>query len=78
MEPEALLDAARAEATRFLQGSPMSQRLIKQLVYEGLGRSVGDHMKAHTTALAGCFKSDDHREGVASFLERRPANFTGR
>ena len=28
-------------------------------------------------ALAACFKSDDHREGVASFLERRPANFTG-
>ena len=24
-----------------------------------------------------CFASDDHREGVASFLERRPARFTG-
>jgi len=28
--------------------------------------------------MAECFRSDDHREGVASFLERRPANFTGR
>jgi enoyl-CoA hydratase len=27
--------------------------------------------------MSACFKSDDHREGVASFLERRPANFTG-
>jgi len=34
-------------------------------------------MRRHTSALAACFKSDDHREGVAAFLERRPANFTG-
>ena len=76
--PDDLLAAARTEAERFLVGSPMSQRLIKALVYEGLGRDVGEHMRAHTTALAASFKSDDHREGVASFLEKRPANFTGR
>jgi enoyl-CoA hydratase len=35
-------------------------------------------MKRHTAALGACFRSDDHREGVASFLERRPAQFTGR
>jgi enoyl-CoA hydratase/carnithine racemase len=75
--PEDLASAARAEAERFLQGSPMSHRLTKQLVYEGLGRDLPTHMRAHTTALAACFKSNDHREGVASFLERRPANFTG-
>lgn len=71
-------DAARALATRMLAGSPFSHVRIKQLVYEGLGRDVGGHIAAHTVALAECFKSDDHREGVASFLERRPANFTGR
>lgn len=75
---EDLAAAARAEAERFLQGSPMSLRLIKELVYEGFGRDLPAHMAAHTTALAGCFKSDDHREGVAAFLERRPASFTGR
>lgn len=78
VEPDELLAAARAEAQRFFAGSPMSQRMIKRLVYEGLGRDVSDHMAAHTQALAACFKSDDHHEGVASFLERRPANFTGR
>ena len=78
VEPEALLETARTEAQRFLVGSPMSQRLIKALVYEGLGRDVGEHMRAHTAALAASFKSDDHREGVASFLEKRPAKFIGR
>jgi enoyl-CoA hydratase/carnithine racemase len=73
-----LAETARALAERILLGSPFSQRRIKQLVYEGLGRDVGDHMVAHAEALAACFASEDHREGVAAFLERRPAAFTGR
>jgi len=28
--------------------------------------------------MATCFRSEDHREGVASFLERRPPRFEGR
>jgi enoyl-CoA hydratase/carnithine racemase len=35
-------------------------------------------MEAHVEALAASFKSADHKEGVAAFLERRPANFVGR
>jgi enoyl-CoA hydratase/carnithine racemase len=34
-------------------------------------------MQRHTQALSECFKSFDHQEGVAAFLERRAANFTG-
>ncbi len=59
-------------------GSPHSLGLIKSLVHQGLTAPVGEHMARHTAAMAACFKSDDHREGVASFLEKRPANFTGR
>jgi enoyl-CoA hydratase len=58
-------------------GSPHSLGLIKSLVQEGLTAPVGEHMERHTAAMAACFASDDHREGVASFLERRPAHFTG-
>ncbi len=78
VEPDELAEAARAEARRFLQGSPFSVTRIKQLVYEGLNRNVDDHLAAHLVALGECFASDDHREGVASFLERRAPRFTGR
>lgn len=64
-------------ARTIARGSPFSQKRIKALLYEGLGRDVGDHMRAHTKALAECFASADHREGVASFLERRDAQFSG-
>lgn len=77
VEPERLLDRALELARAILVGSPFAQGRLKSLVYEGLQRDVAAHMTAHVEALSACFKSDDHREGVASFLERRPPKFTG-
>jgi enoyl-CoA hydratase/carnithine racemase len=77
VEADHLLARANEIAAAIATGSPNSQRLIKSLVYEGLASDVDEHMHRHTTALAACFRSDDHREGVAAFLERRPATFTG-
>jgi enoyl-CoA hydratase/carnithine racemase len=78
VEPDELQTAALEEARRFLRGSPFSIRRIKSLVYAGLERDVHEHLQAHAKALQECFQSEDHREGVASFLERRDARFTGR
>jgi enoyl-CoA hydratase len=75
--PEALAEAAREEAERYLASSPMSLRRIKDLVWRGMERSVAEHMAEHVEAMKACFKSADHKEGVAAFLERRPARFVG-
>jgi enoyl-CoA hydratase len=77
VEPDALLPRARELADSYLAGSPFALARIKSLAYEGLARDVDEHMRAHVAALSECFKSDDHREGVASFPERRPPAFTG-
>jgi enoyl-CoA hydratase len=77
--PGELLTRARFLAQAIANGSsPLSTRLVKSLVYEGLSGEVATHMSRHTQAMTTCFRSDDHREGVASFLERRTARFTGR
>ncbi|NBC23747.1 MAG: enoyl-CoA hydratase/isomerase family protein [Gammaproteobacteria bacterium] len=75
--PEVLQDEVRKLAAAIAKASPFSHARIKKLVYEGLGSDVGGHMQRHTQALAECFKSYDHQEGVAAFLERREAKFTG-
>ena len=62
VEPEALARTAREEAERLAAVSPLSIRLMKELIYDGLGRSVADHLPAHVEALRTCFASDDHAE----------------
>ena len=58
--------------------SPRSVRIIKRQVYEGLFQSL-----AEATAIANreqevCRATEDFREGVAHYLEKRPPNFSGR
>ena len=77
VQPDELQVKTRELGEAILKGSPFSHARIKSLVYEGLAADVSSHMQRHTQALAECFKSFDHQEGVAAFLERRPARFTG-
>jgi enoyl-CoA hydratase/carnithine racemase len=78
VESEELLPAAVALARRLSQGSPFAAKRSKELLYRGLGRDFDEHLAVHLEMLEECFQSDDHREGVASFLEKRDPVFTGR
>ncbi|HKE76570.1 MAG TPA: enoyl-CoA hydratase/isomerase family protein [Acidimicrobiales bacterium] len=78
VEPDDLPAAAETEARRYLDASPFALRRTKELVYGGMFRPVDEHLRETARLLEQCFHSEDHREGVAAFLERRPAAFTGR
>src|SRR5262245_4247039 len=78
VEPDDLAAAAEDEAQRYLNASPFAVRRTKELVYGGMFRPVDEHLRETARMLEECFHSEDHREGVAAFLERRPAAFTGR
>jgi 1,4-dihydroxy-2-naphthoyl-CoA synthase len=75
--PEDLMPAARAIAREIAENTaPVSVALSRQMLWRMLG---ADHpMQAHrvdSRAINSRGASDDAREGVMSFLEKRPANF---
>jgi enoyl-CoA hydratase/carnithine racemase len=78
--PDELLPAARALAAEIADNaSPVSVALTRQMLWRMLG---ADHpMAAHradSRAMYSRGQSADAREGVQSFLEKRPAAFADR
>jgi enoyl-CoA hydratase/carnithine racemase len=78
VEPEALLDTARGLAREIADNtSAVSVALARQLLWRMLG---ADHpMEAHKVDSKCIFwagQQADAKEGVTSFLEKRPARFT--
>ena len=78
LPPDALLPAARALAREIAENtSAVSVALSRQLLWKMLG---ADHpMEAHKVDSRCIFHmgaSPDAREGVSSFLEKRPARFS--
>ena len=75
---EELLIAAQNLAARITCNPPLAVRYLK----EGLRRSFyGDYEEMGnwvSQTLGVLFQTEDHREGVASFLEKREPTFNGR
>jgi enoyl-CoA hydratase/carnithine racemase len=52
--------------------------LIKRAVVSGLESSFGDGLALERELQQRLFESDDAREGLAAYVEKRPPRFSGR
>ena len=73
-----LLDAAEALCARLACASTGSIAAIKRLCDGAERRSLTEHLALEKTLLVERARDGDAREGVAAFLERRPADFARR
>ena len=75
--PEQVLDEAKAMATKLATKPPFVLALTKQIMDKGYDASMEQAMQLEALGFAAVFGTQDQREGVTAFLEKRKPNFTG-
>ena len=65
-------------ARKMAEKSPVALRMAKSAVRAAAEMPLSAGLAYETELFVTCFASDDKTEGVAAFLEKRPAQFTGR
>jgi enoyl-CoA hydratase/carnithine racemase len=73
-----LMDTTMELARRLAGGPTYTMGIVKKLVQMSLQTDFDESMRLAGPAQDIARSTEDHREGVRSFLEKRPARFTGR
>ncbi len=73
-----LMDRARGKAASLAAKAPHYVRMSKQLVGVSLDNTLADHLQLERHGIADSMATEDLREGVTAFFEKREATFAGR
>jgi len=76
---ETFLDKVQESAQELASTvSPRSLRIIKRQVYEAISQPLAEAFDISVREMMACFRTEDFKEGVAHFVQKRPAAFTGK
>jgi 2-(1,2-epoxy-1,2-dihydrophenyl)acetyl-CoA isomerase len=78
VDDDALDAEVDALAARFAAGPTRGLAAIKKMIRESWGQSLDAELDRQRDAMRELGYSDDYREGVAAFMEKRKPSFTGK
>ncbi len=73
-----LLDQALAAAAGFAQGPTKAIAAAKKAINAGIGEPMTTAIEIEAAAFKDSFWTDDAKEGVSAFIDKRPPQFQGR
>jgi enoyl-CoA hydratase/carnithine racemase len=76
--PEDLMPATYALARKIAEGPPLAIRLARRALYHNQEVDLRQALEFETFAQNVCFETEDAREGIRAFVEKRTPVFRGR
>ncbi|EIW20378.1 MULTISPECIES: short-chain-enoyl-CoA hydratase [Pelosinus] len=76
--PDELMNAAKAMAEKILSRASVAVQLSKAAVNEGLNMDLASGIAYEAEVFGLCFATEDQKEGMTAFVEKRKANFSGK
>jgi 2-(1,2-epoxy-1,2-dihydrophenyl)acetyl-CoA isomerase len=73
-----LMPEAVALAARLVQGPPLAHAAIKRTLYASFHNTLEQQLDLERDCQRELGRSEDYREGVAAFMEKRPSQFKGK
>ena len=75
---DALMGEARALARRLASGPTFGFAQTKRALQAAATNTLDAHLELEAELMKACGESADYAEGVGAFLDKRPAEFTGK
>jgi enoyl-CoA hydratase len=78
VEPEKLLDEAKELADTITAQAPIAVKLCKAAINRGIQCDIDTALAYESEVFGECFSTEDQKEGMTAFVERREKSFNNR
>jgi enoyl-CoA hydratase len=76
--PEELINTAKTMAKKIMSRAPIAVQVCKSAVNKGLDVDLNSGIAYEAEVFGLCFATEDQKEGMTAFIEKRKANFIGK